>query len=93
MKKVVKESSSVTPDQVKCTDYIGLQLSGCKGFVTSTHFESGRYVLRAARSVTIGNGWDGEYKSLKDAVEYILTLGGEVFVFDSDNELFRWLSL
>ncbi len=82
-------------------EYIGVMYPPTrdKGFVTSSKYE-GELVVLCATGLTCGNGWNMQkFKGFRSAYDnevaaFIEKVMGEfeVFAFDSQKELFTWLS-
>lgn len=72
----------------------------CKGFVQTKEYpyyeinENTKVRLLAADSIHLYNGWslcDGDSLAWKDAIDWLIKNGKEIHVFDSCEELLRWL--
>jgi hypothetical protein len=64
-----------------------------KGFISRVDYDSGTFRVYAIDTMTRGNYWDS-YNStdLKSILVTLLGRSKEVFVFDTPQELLKWLS-
>lgn len=73
--------------------YFGVVISGEKGLISRREFLSGPYLLLCSKSITKGNNWDFVKETdLKDLLKKIVEGGDSVYVFNTPNDLFKWLS-
>ena len=74
--------------------YYGVKMSiNQKGFISRRDYGSGDFRLYAVEAVTRGNYWCSyDSTDLKSILSTLLDRSKEVFVFDTPQELFEWLS-
>lgn len=96
MKIVVTE---IKTDQVLVGDadrrnYYGIRhnISGQKGFVSKTYYESNEFCTRSRNDLTIADGWGYESVNLSDLLARLLNENFEVFEFSNEKEFYEWLA-
>jgi hypothetical protein len=80
---------------IRSNKYYGIKMNKSemyKGFITTEKFE-GTYVIRCLNGLTIGNGWEvyENHRNLKNMIQYLLEERGQVFEFETYQELVTWL--
>ena len=101
MKQIVKKSETVIPkievgdSNLNKNTILGLvSKQGKKSFVTRSDYDKGSFQVLCAYDFANGNGYSflDNFSDKTDLVKEALNLKFEVFVFDSEKELFKWLS-
>lgn len=77
--------------------YVGFNEGGgdgvrCRGFVVQAEYNKGNFVGLAAYRVTKGNRWYPAAPTLPALVAKLLADGFSVYLFDTPERLFLWLS-
>jgi hypothetical protein len=107
MKQVIQNNTTTTTilrSQLTDRSIIGVsqKAGNNKGFYTRGSYRSGQYVLLCRNEIQVGNRWcsslhpsDGSGFNTFDAMmDFLFTaaIPFEVFIFDSTEELFKWLA-
>lgn len=73
--------------------YYAIKQCGCFGFITKDVYDGNSYRVKATKNLTVSNEWlDYSDSSLKKVIIKILNNDGEVFKFNTDRELFKFLA-
>lgn len=99
MKKVINSASNtITLKEVLSEEYpiIGFKLKDSKVTLIPLKYDSTKYLARCVDAWEKGNGFDPydiDNRSIAEWEEFFVTkYKAEMFVFDSPQELFKWLA-
>ena len=99
MKKLILNqvpSDTITIDHLNLEGphnfYYGVATSTSKGFISRRHFNFGEFRVHAIHAITNGNEWCYTGTSLEALLKVLLNANAQVFVFNTNKELFKWLS-
>jgi hypothetical protein len=100
MKQVINNRSLVYNQElyidiseINSEHYFGIEVRHLRGFITQTDYQKGNFCVLSALGLTMGNQWDSlRAGSFENVVELLLSYDFKVFMFNTYQELFRWLS-
>ena len=89
---LIKGSEAIFYKDITLNHYIGVEISGYKGFVAIENWRQGVWKVLSRTSITIGKHFDhltrdDFHECLRKAIQ-----DGTVYVFDNYQELFTWLA-
>lgn len=78
---------NLTPDYI-----IGFDMDSLgKGFGMALRTKKDGYILAAVNNLTSGNHWGTPGASFHECMDCLKKIGAKIFVFDSTEELLKWL--